>query len=76
MMIGVTLLMIMLALGIVMLMFEDDLDVYQVVGTPQPEKFLLRVLLVRFRQRGISWCVISAIVRERFRVITIMIIQI
>ena len=76
MMIGVTLLMIMLALGIVMLMFEDDLDVYQVVSTPQPEKFLLRVLLVRFGQRGISWCVISATVRERFRVITIVIIQI
>ena len=69
MMIGVTLLMIMLALGIVMLMFEDDLDVDQVVGTPQPEKFLLRVLLVRFRQRGISWCVISTIGKERFRVI-------
>ena len=37
---------------------DDDEDGDQVVGAPKPEELLLRVLLVRFRQRGFGWSVI------------------
>ena len=40
---------------------DDDEDDDQVVGTPKPEKLLLRVFLVRFRQGGFSWSVIPAV---------------
>ena len=40
---------------------DDDEDGDQVVGAPKPQELLLRVLLVRFRQRGFGWSVIPAV---------------
>ena len=41
---------------------DKDEDGDQVVGAPKPEELLLRVFLVRFRQRGLSWSVIPAMI--------------
>ena len=40
---------------------DKDEDGDQVVGAPKPQELLLRVFLVRFRQRGFGWSVIPAV---------------